>query len=80
MGIPEPSEEDLSYAEFLVEDYRYLGLSEGEKKLTRVIAHLIRNGAVLAKVTKYRNIPDDYIEGERAAIALFEKLKEVCGA
>ncbi len=73
--IPEPSEEELDRAEFLVEDQQYFVLTPDERILCRVIAHLLRHGSVLAN--SRRRFQDEGYSAlyadERAAVSFFEK-------
>lgn len=79
MGTPEPSEEDWEVTQDELDTFEQLGPIDSRH--IRVIAHLIRNGAVLAKGVESsdRAFHIGMTDEERAAIALFERLKEVCG-
>lgn len=69
--IPEPSEEDWEKINYGLRLYDNVG-REIERRQLRVIAHLVRNGAVLA-----RNIDLDHVtehDEVMNAIMLFERV------
>ena len=73
--IPEPSEDDQSYAKLLMEIVDYEKLTHHDKAHSRLIAHLLRHGRVLADSRRrfqdegYSNLHTDECE----AISFFEK-------
>lgn len=73
--IPEPSEDDLNYAKLLMEIVDYEKLTHHDKAHSRLIAHLLRHGRVLAN--SRRRLQDEGYSAlyadEREAISFFEK-------
>lgn len=64
--IPEPSEDEIDRAGFLVEDQQYFKLTDDERILCRIIAHLLRHGSVLAAFAKRHGM-------HRSSVEFFEK-------